>query len=459
MIKKSFCLIVFIGFICGYLSFAWGADQGEIFSGETRLSTIAGPSFMDTWTFQGEAGDRIIITAVTTSGPLNTEIYLYPPDSGPCEADTYPFGDKLDHQLQQSGLYTAIVQDHGLNDEGEYNITFLKIPGAVSYPGDLDGGAIASGETSSGSSIASDMDAFQFYGEAGDRIIITAVTTSGPLNTEIYLYPPDSGPCEADTYPFGDKLDHQLQQSGLYTAIVQDHGLNDEGEYNITFLKIPGAVSYPGDLDGGAIASGETSSGSSIASDMDAFQFYGEAGDRIIITAVTTSGPLNTEIYLYPPDSGPCEADTYPVGDKLDHQLQQSGLYTAIVQDHGLNDEGEYNISLTKIPSALRPGIYNPSPQNGATISDLNDSFSWDAVSGATGYDLYFGEGVIEPLGKIGDNLSSPSMAFPTLKRGKVYYWHVVAKTSGGDIQGPYWWFRTYKNVVAPWLQLLLLGD
>ena len=111
--------------------------------------------------------------------------------------------------------------------------------------------------------------------------------------------------------------------------------------------------------------------------------------------AVTTSGSLNTEIYLYPPDSGPCEADTYAFGDKLDHQLVQSGLYTAIVQDYGLNDAGEYNISLTKIPSTLRPGIYNPLPENCATINDLDGSFGWNAVSGATGYDLYFGEGVI----------------------------------------------------------------
>ena len=330
MLKKSFYPLVLIGILCGYFSFAWGADQGEIFSGETRLSTIAGPSFMDTWTFQGEAGDRIIITAVTTSGPLNTEIYLYPPDSGPCEADTYPFGDKLDHQLQQSGLYTAIIQAHGLNDEGEYNITFLKIPGAVSYPGDLDGGAIASGETSSGSSIASDMDAFQFYGEAGDRIIITAVTTSGPLNTEIYLYPPDSGPCEADTYPFGDKLDHQLQQSGLYTAIVQDHGLNDEGVYNF---------------------------------------------------------------------------------------------------------------SLTKIPSILRAGLYNPYPPEGVSIVCTTGSFSWDPVEIATGYDLYFGKDVLKPLEKIGHDLSSPSMALPEMEAGNVYYWHVVAHTPDKDIEGPYWWF------------------
>ena len=340
MIKKSFYLIVFTGFLCGYFSSAWGADRGEIHSGETKIGLeIAGPSYMDTWTF---------------------------------------------------------------------------------------------------------------YGEAGDRVIITAVISSGTLNTVIYLYPPDGGPCEANTHPWGDRLDHQLEQSGLYTIVIQDYSLNDEGTYNITLLKIPGAVSSSGDPDGGAIASGETSSGTIVASDIDAFQFYGEAGDRVIITAVTSSGTLNTVIYLYPPDGGPCEANTHPWGDRLDHQLEQSGLYTIVIQDYSLNDEGTYNISLAKIPSDLRPGIYNPYPPNSSTITNLNGSFSWDAVSGITGYDLYFGEDVVEPLERIGDNLPSPSTAFPQMARGRVYYWHVVAHTPNRDIQGLYWWFYVHNISTSP---------
>jgi hypothetical protein len=94
-------------------------------------------------------------------------------------------------------------------------------------------------------------------------------------------------------------------------------------------------------------------------------------------------------------------------------------------------------------PSDLRPGIYNPSPSNGATIYVSSGSFSWDPVSGATGYDLYFGTDVTIPLEKIGVNFSSPFFTFPAIENSKVYYWHVVAHTSTGDIQGPYWWFKT----------------
>ncbi len=71
-------------------------------------------------------------------------------------------------------------------------------------------------------------------------------------------------------------------------------------------------------------------------------------------------------------------------------------------------------------------------------------------MAGATGYDLYFGEDVIEPLVKI-DDLPSPSMAFPVMETGKTYYWHVVAHTPRGDIEGPYWWFQVNTIINILW--------
>jgi hypothetical protein len=324
-----------------------------------------------------------------------------------------------------------------------YLILLSLLLGHFSIAGSADRGEFFSGETKIGYSINSPsyMDTWNFQGQTGDRVIITAVKTSGNLDTEILLYPPGGGSVEAYT-PFSDKLDHQLLDTGLYTVLIQDYGLNDSGTYNISFLKIPGAVSSLEDPDGGPIASGQTLSGTiNVASDIDAFQLYGLAGDRVIITAVKTSGNLDTEILLYPPGGGSVEAYT-PFSDQLDHQLLDTGLYTIIIQDYVLNDAGTYNISLIKIPSDVRPGIYNPWPLDGDIVCDFSGSFSWDTVLGATGYDLYFGEDVLEPLIKIGDNLQTPSMLFPTLVSGNIYYWHVVAHTLGGDIEGPYWWFE-----------------
>ncbi len=426
-------------------------DQGPIASGETRNGELTGPSFMDSWTFTGTAGDRVVINAVVTSGAANTFIDLYPPGGGAEEATTYPFGDQLDHQLAQTGEYTILVQDYQLDHPGTYTITFLAIPGAVSSASDPDGGPLASGQTLSAvTDAASDLDAFQFYGAAGGRVIINTVVTSGAANTFIDLYPPGGGAEEATTYPFGDQLDHQLALTGVYTAVVQDYQFDHTGTYNTTLLLIPGAVSSPGDPDGGAIAPGQTLDGEiDSASDLDAFQLYGNAGDRVIVNTVVTSGSSNTYMDLFPAGGSPKEATTYPFGDQLDYQLAQTGLYTVIVQDYQLDHTGSYDISLTKIPSTLRPGLYNPSPPVGGVITDLSGAFAWDPVSGADEYDLYLGTDVVEPLVLTGDGLPSVGMDIPPLVSDETYYWRVIAHTAGGDVDGPVWWFSTDFGIFA----------
>ena len=204
---------------------------------------------------------------------------------------------------------------------------------------------MAPGETLKGTiNVPSDMDAFQFIGGAGQRVVINAVTTSGSLDTGIDLYPP-SGPMEATSngYGGGDQLDHALAQSGLYTIVIRDYSLSRTGTYNLTLLKFPGPVSYPGDMDGGDITSGDLPTRGSIGlpSDADVYQFWGQKNDQVIITAVTTSGRLDTGIDLYPP-SGPMEVTSngYGGGDRLDHALAQTGSLQH--SDPGLQPESHW---------------------------------------------------------------------------------------------------------------------
>lgn len=159
---------------------AQAADRGQIASGDTQTgNVVSGPPYLDTWSFTGNMGERVIFHAVTTQGAFDTTLFLYPPGGGPAEASGWTTGyggDVLDHQLQHAGTYTLVIQDHGVNDSGTYNVTFLTIPGAVSSAPDPDGGVIDPGKTTSGQiDTASDLDAFQFYGQAGQQVLIHAV--------------------------------------------------------------------------------------------------------------------------------------------------------------------------------------------------------------------------------------------------------------------------------------------
>ena len=437
--------------IPGALTSPSDADGGAIVSAQTLAGTLSPASDTDLLQFSATAGDRVVITASGTTSGVHPEIYLYPPGGGPSEASVTGFGDwkRLDHQIEAAGTYTILVQEYGQDNTGGYGISLAKIPGALTSPSDADGGAIVSAQTLTGTlTPASDTDLLQFSATAGDRVVITASGTTSGVHPEIYLYPPGGGPSEASVTGFGDwkRLDHQIEAAGIYTILVQEYGQDNTGGYGISLAKIPGALTSPSDADGGAIVSAQTLTGTlTPASDTDLLQFSATAGDRVVITASGTTSGVHPEIYLYPPGGGPSEASVTGFGDakRLDHQIETTGTYTILLQEYGQDNTGVFGISLQKIPSTPGVWVYNLFPYEGISTEDFIGYLSWDPVPGATGYDVYFGENVIAPLVKIGENIPSPFLAFPDMVPLTVYYWQVVAHTPSGDIPGPIQWFKT----------------
>jgi uncharacterized protein YdeI (BOF family) len=459
IVTNEYCSIFLILFaifsLCvADVSNADPTNMGPINSAETKtgsLSLSPSENSENMWTFSGNEGDRVLITVSELSGNIEPQIFLYSP-SGELEvsAELNSLSQTLDHQLNESGLYTIIINDRNLDEEGQYALALVKLPGAVTSAADPDGGPIESAETLTGNlTLQADTDVFQFNGESGERVVITVSELSGNVEPQVFLYPPDSGELEvsAELNSLSQTLDHQLNESGLYTIIINDRNLDEEGQYALALVKLPGAVTSAADPDGGPIASAETLTGElTLQADTDVFQFNGESGDRVVITVSELSGNVEPQVFLYPPDSGELEAsaENYSLSQTLDHQLNASGLYTILIKDSYMDEEGEFELSFEKDPPEKRLGIYQPFPSGKASIPITCAQFSWDPVPGANGYDLYFGEDVIAPLDLIGEDLPAPNMAFPeTMAPYTVYYWHVVAHTASGNVQGPVWWFET----------------
>jgi hypothetical protein len=321
----------------------------------------------------------------------------------------------------------------------------------ISVAGGVESLKLRSGETITGTiESASSADNLSFYGEAGDRVMICAMKTSGSMSgAYLKLYDKDGSVESQNSGNPG--IDHQLKKTGLYALSVEANAHSGMGNYSLTFQKIPGPVSAPGDLDGGTITPGMKYSGTiDELSDFDAYQFYGWTGDIVKVYALKKSGSM-TDVYikLYPADGETAESENLGIYG-IDHMLGKTGLYTVIVEADNHSGTGEYEIVFIKTPPSFLPGIYNQVPDNGDIITDDNGSFSWYPLAGITGYDVFFGEDVAEPLGKTGSNLSSPSMLFPDMESGNIYYWRVIAHTSSGDIKGPYVWFQYKKDTTPP---------
>ena len=329
------------------LSFAiatGATGAGFITSAEVASGTFVAPIYSETWTFNGAAGDRVLIAAVTTSGAANTLIRLRDPGNVEVIATA---NDRVDYQLLSTGTYTLIVEDAGLNDGGTYNLSLLNVTaGPLANGADPDGGPVTSAQVWTGTTDAvCDFDGFTFSGTAGDRILCTALATTGsPYNTTIWLYPPGGGAPETTTGG-GDRLDHTLGTSGLYTVVIEDAGNDHAGSYAVTFLNVTvGPFTYfDEDVDGAYLIGGESISGTiAPAPDFDGFRFTGAAGDTVEVSAVTTSGPINTTISIYPP-SGPPVVQT--ANDNVTYVLTASGSYTVVIEDSGLDQTGTYSFT------------------------------------------------------------------------------------------------------------------
>lgn len=204
-------------------------------SGETLNGTISAPSFSDSFVFLANEGDRVIVNAVTTSGELDTEITLLAPGG----EETQWGDDSLNTVIAESGTYTIVVSDFMSEEPGTYEITFQKIPGALTSAADPDGGDIVSGQTLSGSiGSVSDMDAFEFTGQAGDRVIVKVVAKSETLEPNLDLYSP-AGVSEVEGE---EELNCLLQDTGTYTILLTDVFLGDTGGYDISLQINPGTI-------------------------------------------------------------------------------------------------------------------------------------------------------------------------------------------------------------------------
>jgi len=354
----------------GIVSTSFGADMGEILCGELQQAAITEVGQEDTWTFNGQAGDKIIISAQKTDGSsLWPHIVLLDLDNNKeIEADKY-----LEHTLARSGDYKIVIHDGktnhndlSYNHAGQYNVIFWNLSACPIESIECD-------QVVSLTLDVAELDVFNFSGQAGDKIIISAQKTDGSsLWPHIVLLDLDNNKeIEADKY-----LEHTLARSGDYKIVIHDGetnhndlSYNHAGQYNIIFWNLSACPIESIECD-------QVVSLTLDIAELDVFRFNGQAGDEIIISAQKTDGSsLWPHIVLFDLDNNKeIEADKY-----LEHTLARSGDYKIVIHDGKTNDNdlsynhaGDYNITLDC--NGPSPGgiIYVDDTAEGA-----NDGTSW----------------------------------------------------------------------------------
>ena len=185
----------------------------------------------DTISFQGTAGETIIVATQKLAGDGSPVFRILAPD-GALIADWYILSRV---PLTQTGLYNILVAESNLDQLVDYTVTLERIisPSPTALP-------IEYGQPVNESlDPIADLDPFYFLATAGDSVNVTVSTVSGNGSPVFQIFAPD-GTLVSD---FTSSTQVALTQTGSHTILVAESFLDQTVDYSIILQCISGVCS------------------------------------------------------------------------------------------------------------------------------------------------------------------------------------------------------------------------
>lgn len=305
--------------------------------GQTIRDSIAAVGQQNTYTFEGNPGEAVIISAAAVlSGGLAAYVELYSPPPSNLFIGGNGFGNNSTSsvRLWDSGVYTIIVRDYNLNKTGAYDVSLQFTSGRCGMP-------LPCGETRSGNLAGrGQQDSYSFNAYSDEAVIVTAVASSSPASAYVALYDPSGAFLGANGFGNNSTSSHKLTTDGTYTVIVHDYNFQHAGAYDVNLQFTSGHCGVP-------IRSGQSRSDAvSSKAHQSSFSFCGRQGGSAKITAVATSGDLAAYAQVYDPEGSFLGANGFGNNSTSNLTLPATGTYTIIVRDYAFKHEGDYNVNL-----------------------------------------------------------------------------------------------------------------
>jgi len=348
----------------------------------TVLGEITNLAEMDAYSFNGTAGDIIILQMRAYESSFDPRIEIYNPEGHIIAereiANTLLRIDTL--KISESGKHTILVMDWGANNFSSYSVSIQR----TSDPPDavvLNYNNTVLGEISN----FAEMDAFSFNGTTGDIIILQMRGIETGFDSRLEIYNPEGliiAAHEKNNYLLRiDSL--KISESGRYTILAMDKGGNNIGSYSVSLQRTfdpPDAIL----LNYNSTVLGEVSN----FAEMDAFSLNGTAGDIIVMQIRGSEGSFDPRIEIYNPEGVLIASDE--ISDwmlRIDSLLlPESGSYTFLVMDVGGNLTSSYSISLQRTfqpPNAPLLDYGNPISASIDNLAEM-DAITFNATQGDT---------------------------------------------------------------------------
>lgn len=335
-----------------------GANEHGLLTNDSVQHGMFDMGDLDTYTFVANEGDHIKLRMADTSadGLLQPQIELYSSAGG----DYIEMGGgsehvgSLDYTVENTGTYTVLLKPTRNTSAhnyatGTYDLYFTKVPDANEHGAAPNGGVIH-GELDLG-----DLDSYTFNANTGDHIKIRMADTS--TGDELTVHFEVFGPLNGDAFTIGHsykvgKVDFTVTETGTYTIVAENTYPSAAGNYDLYFVKIPGANEH-GSLYNDDVVHGEINLG-----DLDTYTFFASADDNIEINMTNTSsnpGLMAAHFEVFGPSAGDALASghSYTVGI-VNFTATETGTYT-IVAENAREYTGTYDLSFNSDGVVAKP--------------------------------------------------------------------------------------------------------
>jgi len=213
---------------------------GLSYGDHTINSGLADVIEVDSYRFQGAAGDPVRVVVSSLSGGLDPQIELRDPPGAliqtvSCNGSYSSLCSiNLDATLTIAGTYTLNVSDINSDEMGNYSLHIDAYPPTNNWVGFAYDSPVLEelGHVS-------DMDFLAFSGAAGTEVRLTARSFTGGLDPQLEVWDPQ-GNLISDTFCNGSysslcttSADLSLSLTGTYKVGLTDVGWNETGNYDL----------------------------------------------------------------------------------------------------------------------------------------------------------------------------------------------------------------------------------
>ena len=358
-------------------------DADDIVAGQYKTADIA-TGDMDVYSYQAKAGDVLTIFVGVANGNLDPQVELQGPDGAVVSTEWGSSSAVIEAvKVTATGTYLILVRDHYGQYAGAYGLTVITNPGP--NPGDEDAGNIIAGQYKTANITAGDVDAYSYQARAGDTLTIFVGVANGSLDPQVELHGPDGVVVSTEWGSSSAEIEAaKVTATGTHLILVRDHYGQYTGAYGLTVITNPGP--NPGDGDGWAIRSGQYAIANIVPGDMDAYNFWANAGDAVTIVVDVNSGSLDPQVELHSPDGAIVSTDWGSSSAEINAaEVAVTGTHLIVIRDHYGTYAGQYILSFGRVKTPGTPTVATVLAEPDAFVRGEDVTLRAEGISDANG--------------------------------------------------------------------------